>query len=86
MNHGQVGLAWSDDSDGQDEIYFQRFDRAAMPTEPSRRLTQNRSSSLIPAIRPWRSGFALAWNEYVGGRRSHDDVDGQSEIAVAVVP
>jgi len=41
-------------------------------------------SSLIPAVEPWRNGFALAWSEFVpatpGGH------GGRSEIAFALVP
>ena len=29
---------------------------------------------MIPAIKPWRDGFALAWDEVeLGARSAHDD-------------
>lgn len=59
-----LGIAWCDDSVGEDEIYAQLFDAAGHPRGTVRRLTYTRRQSLIPAIRPWRNGFALAWNEY----------------------
>jgi hypothetical protein len=79
---GRIGLAWSDDTSGQHEIYFQPFDRFSRPLAPARRVTRNGTSSLIPAIEPWRDGFALAWNEYVPGAEGHV---GTSEIAFAIV-
>jgi hypothetical protein len=79
----RIGLAWSDDTNGQHEIYFQRFDWGARPLEPARRITRNGTSSLIPAIEPWLDGFALAWNEYVPGA---DGRAATSEIAFTTVP
>jgi hypothetical protein len=66
-NEERVGLAWSDETDGQDaqhEIYFQEFDAGRARSAP-RRITANSTASLVPAIEPWRDGFALAWNEYL---------------------
>lgn len=83
-NGDRIGLAWSDDTAGQHEIYFQPFDAIGNPLAEARRITDNASSSLIPAIVPWRDGFALAWNEYVPGAPGRHA--GTSEIAVAVVP
>jgi hypothetical protein len=78
----RIGLAWSDDVDGQMEIHFQPFDSAGRPRAAAQRLTRNSTSSLIPAIEPWGSGFALAWNEYVPAAEGHA---GTSEIAFVVV-
>jgi hypothetical protein len=75
-------LAWSDDTNGQHEIYFQQFDWGARPLAPARRITRNGTSSLIPAIERLRDGFALAWNEYVPGA---DGRAGTSEIAFTTV-
>ena len=77
-----LGLAWSDDSEGQHEVYFQAFDADAMPLGPARRITRNPTSSLIPAIRATRDGFALLWNEFKPGAEAHA---GTSEIAFASV-
>jgi hypothetical protein len=81
-NGNRIGLAWSDDSEGQHEIYFQALDEAAQPLAPPRRVTANRTASLIPAVEPWQDGFALAWNEYVPVAEGHV---GTSEIAFAIV-
>lgn len=81
-NRDRIGLAWSDTVDGQLEIYFQSFDAGGRPLSDARRVTSNATSSLIPAIEPWREGFALAWNEYVPGAEGHA---GTSEIAFAIV-
>ena len=82
-NGTRIGLAWCDDTVGQHEIYFQAFDRRGRAVAEPRRLTDNSMSSLIPAIVPWRDGFALAWSEFVpatpGGH------GGRSEIAFALV-
>ena len=64
-NGARIGLAWSDDSDGDYEVFFQPFDAAGTPLEPARRLSDTPTNSLIPAIEPWRDGFALAWDEVV---------------------
>jgi hypothetical protein len=81
-NGNRIGLAWSDTADGQLEIYFQPFNAAGRPLSDARRVTRNATSSLIPAIEAWRTGFALAWNEYVPGAEGHA---GTSEIAFTVV-
>ena len=63
-NGERVGLTWSDKTLGQHEIYFQSFDGAGEPLSSPERLTTSETWSLVPAIRPWRQGFALAWTEY----------------------
>jgi hypothetical protein len=82
-NGDRLGLAWSDDTLGQHEVYFQPFDAGGRALAAATRLTSNSMSSLIPAIEPWSRGFALAWNEFVPGSSGHD---GKSEIAFAIVP
>ena len=62
---GRIGLAWSDNTEGQHEIYFQPFGPDGRPLSAARRLTTNSSASLIPAIVAAGDAFALAWNEYV---------------------
>ena len=39
---------------------------------------------MIPAIRPWKAGFALAWIEYQGAT-GHDD-QGRSQIMASILP
>jgi len=84
-NGPRVGLAWCDDTVGQHEIYSQTFDASGQPEAPPQRITETREGSLIPAIEPWRSGFALAWTEYAapdtGGH-----ADARAQIVVRVVP
>jgi len=82
-NGDRLGLAWSDDTLGQHEVYFQPYDAGGRALDAATRITSNSMSSLIPAIEPWRRGFALAWNEFVPGSSGHD---GKSEIAFAIVP
>ena len=54
-NHDRIGLAWCDDTSGQQEIYFEPFDASGRPLSPARRITDTATESLIPAIRPSRS-------------------------------
>ena len=84
-NRGRIGLAWSDDHDGQHEVYFQPFDPGGAPLEPARRLTDNTTASLIPAIVPLADGFGLAWNEDIVAERGDHESGGRSEIVFARV-
>jgi hypothetical protein len=83
-NGPRLGLAWSDDTVGQHEVYFQAFDWAGRALTAAQRVTDNSMSSLVPAIEPWRNGFALAWNEFVPGEPGGHG--GRSEIAFALMP
>ena len=82
-NGGEVGLAWSDKTPGKHEVFFQRFDSAGMPLDSEARITRSTMWSLVPAIRPWRQGFALAWNEYQP--TSSQVHEGTGEVAFALV-
>ena len=62
-NADRLGLAWSDDSSRQHEVFFQAFDALGHSIGERRQITHTPSASLIPAIRPWNAGFILAWNE-----------------------
>ena len=84
-NGRHFGLAWSDDTEGQHEVYFQAFDREGMAVNDPRRLTRNRTASLIPAIEPFAEGFALAWNEDVVEERRRHGEGGRSEIVFTIV-
>jgi hypothetical protein len=82
-NDGRLGLAWSDKTPGAHEIYFQTFDGQGMPLESARRLTRTDAWSLVPAIRPWRKGFALTWTEYLpASEKIHD---GTGEVVFTLV-
>jgi hypothetical protein len=80
----RLGLAWCDDTAGQHEIHFAEFDGAGSRRGDIQRITHTKPDSLIPAIRPWRGGFALAWNEYEG--TSGHDEEGRSQVLVKLVP
>jgi hypothetical protein len=82
-NGERVGLAWSDKTLGQHEVYFQSFDGAGQPLTSAERLTTSDTWSLVPAIRPWREGFALAWTEY---RPASGEIhEGTGEVAFTLV-
>ena len=81
-NAGRIGLAWSDDTVGQHEVYFQQFDRRGAALTAPVRVTDNSMSSLVPAIDRRQDRFALAWNEFVPSSGGHD---GRSEIAFALM-
>ena len=83
-NDDRIGLSWSDKMSGQHEVYFQSFDRTGTPREPARRLTNNATWSLVPAICPDGQGFALAWNEYQP--ETVEVHNGSSEVFFLSVP
>ena len=82
-NGGEVGLAWSDKTPGVHEIFFRRFDSAGMPVGSEEQITQTGAWSLVPAIRPWRKGFALTWTEYQP--TSSQIHEGTGEVAFTIV-
>ena len=53
------------------------------PSTPRQRITRSTMWSLVPAIRPWRTGFALAWTEYQP--TSSQMHEGTGEVAFALV-
>jgi hypothetical protein len=83
-NKDRVGLAWCDDTVGQHEIYLAQFDTTGTRRGDVLRLTDTTPDSLIPAIQPWRSGFALAWIEYLG--KDDHDARGRSQVLLKIVP
>lgn len=76
-NGSRLGLAWCDNISNQNEIFFATFDSGGKPLVAARQLTRTAAQSAIPSIRPWGSGFAIAWNEYQLG----DSSAGQAGIA-----
>jgi hypothetical protein len=84
-NGERIGLAWSDDSSGNYEVFFQPFDAAGSPLAPPRRLSDTPSNSLIPAIEPWRDGFALAWDEVVPSPAGALGDDTRAEVVFTTV-
>jgi hypothetical protein len=83
-NKDRVGLAWCDDTVGQHEIYLAQFDTKGTRRGDVQRLTDTTPDSLIPAIQPWRNGFALAWIEYLG--KDDHDARGRSQLLMKLVP
>ena len=89
-NDDRIGLAWSDDSDGNYEVFFQAFNGEGQPLAGSQRLTETAAHSMVPAIKPWRDGFALAWDEVVppsqaAGVTSTQHESTQAEVLYAFV-
>ena len=82
-NNGDIGVAWSDKTPGVHDVFFRRFDSAGMPIGSEQRITQTSAWSLVPAIRPWHKGFALAWTEYQP--TSSQIHEGTGEVAFAIV-
>ncbi|MGE0445152.1 MAG: hypothetical protein AB7P99_07975 [Vicinamibacterales bacterium] len=82
----RVGVAWSDEIDGQHDVHFQAFDPQGQPLGERRRITDSAASSLIPAIRAHNGRFALAWTEYRPGDSGggHGPV-ARSEIAFTLI-
>jgi hypothetical protein len=58
-----LGVAWSDASDGQPDVYAQIFSTAGRELEPIARLTDTSAESMAPAIAPGGETFAIAWSE-----------------------
>src|SRR6185436_5344623 len=86
-NGDVLGLAWCDNSTNrQHEVYLAEFNADGSLHAATRRLTENPSDSLIPAIQPWKDGFALVWNEFVPGKAGGHGDDGRSEVWSAWVP
>jgi hypothetical protein len=83
-NGDRLGLAWSDRTPGQHDVFFASFDSSGAPRQPARRLTRNATWSVVPAIQPRGDGFALAWNEYAPA--SVEVHDGRSEVFFTTVP
>ncbi len=63
-NGRRFGLAWCDNTSGNQELYFQSFDREGGTRSDVLRVTNTATDSSIPAIKPTSDGFALLWNEY----------------------
>lgn len=85
-NGDRLGLAWCDDTVGQHEVYAQTFSKSGTPLEPARRLTDTTAASLIPAIRAWRSGFVLAWNEYDAQASDGHAAGARSQVVATRLP
>ena len=87
-NGSRFGLAWSDEVEPglPHDVFFQRYAANGVPDGGARRLTDNPTASLIPAIRGAGSQFALAWNEDLVDARGDHRGGGRSEIVFAFAP
>lgn len=87
-NGRRFGLAWSDQVEPgrPHDVFFQRFAANGVPDGGPRRLTDNPTASLIPAIRGAGSQFALAWNEDLVDARGDHRAGGRSEVVFAFAP
>jgi hypothetical protein len=63
-NGDRLGLAWCDDSPGNQELYFQSFDKTGRADGEAMRVTTTPRSSSIPAIEPAGTRVALLWTEH----------------------
>jgi hypothetical protein len=84
-NRQRIGLAWSDDSHGNYEVFFQSFDAGNYPQAAPQRLTETPTNSLIPAIKPWRDGFAIAWDEVAPSAAGVHDEATRAEVLFMTV-
>jgi hypothetical protein len=63
-NGPTLAVVWCDASEGQYELYAQEFDMAGAERSEVKRLTRSQDQTSIPAIRPYKRGFLVAWNDY----------------------
>jgi hypothetical protein len=84
-NGDRLGLAWCDDSEGDHEIYLATYDANGGAIAATQRITRTAADSLIPAIHPWRSGFALAWGEIQPSVDGHG-AERRGQIAATLIP
>ena len=81
-NGDRLGLVWSDDTVGNYEVYFEPFTADGRSAGAVQRLTTTKPQSLIPAIRPWRDSFAIAWSEVTFGAGGAHADDTRSEVLI----
>jgi len=84
-NGDRLGLVWSDDTVGNFEVYFEPFAADGRSAGPVQRLTTTTPQSLVPVIRPWRDGFAVAWSEVTFGSSGAHSDDTRSEVVIDFV-
>jgi len=84
-NDDRIGLTWSDDSVGNYEVFFQTFDDEGQPLTDGQQLAETATHSMVPAIKPWRDGFALAWDEIESDVDAEHDATEHDETTQAEV-
>ena len=85
-NGNRLGVAWCDDSEGNQELYFQSFAADGQATAPVTRVTTTSQSASIPAIKPAGAGFALLWNEHDPYTGDGHGGDLKSQVVVRLIP
>ncbi|MBW2261485.1 MAG: hypothetical protein JRG91_05875 [Deltaproteobacteria bacterium] len=63
----QFHLAWEDDRDGNEELYYVRLDPTGVPTSVELRVTTASSNSTVPSMSWTGSEMALTWQDFRGG-------------------
>lgn len=64
-NDRRLAVCWDEEEADTVAAYAAVFDASGRQQVAPHRLDSGVARALIPAIRPWRRGFALAWNDYV---------------------
>jgi hypothetical protein len=59
----ELGMVWSDQRDGNSEIYFVRLDPAGTKLGAEVRVTSNPARSEFPSLVQFNNGYAVAWND-----------------------
>ncbi len=68
VNAGEFGVAWVDDRDGNDEIYFVRLDQTGARIDlADRRLTTTAAPSECPCLVGNGNGWTVIWPEGASG-------------------
>ncbi len=60
-----LGVAWSDQRNGQRDVFVQIFDAQDRPHKEPRNISASLQASSIPSIRAAQDGFLIGWNDYV---------------------
>jgi hypothetical protein len=84
-NGARLGLSWQDEVGGSTGAFVAGFDTAGRMVGTPRRLDAGAARALIPAIRPWRRGFAVAWNDFLPGAGGPQEPPRSSIAEVAFV-
>ena len=84
-NGRRFGLAWCDNTSGNQELYYQSFDREGGTRSDVVRVTNTATDSSIPAIKPTHDGFALLWNEYEATAGDVHGNDRRSQVFFTLV-
>jgi hypothetical protein len=67
VNDTDYAVAWYDNTPGNFEIYFRRFDMNGNATTPERRVTSAAGSSEYPSLAWNGGGYGLAWHDQRSG-------------------